>query len=235
MNIDQFAINEAHRLLSNVIRVGVVSELDTENARVKVKTGGFETDWLPWATQRAGATRTWSAPRAGEQVVLLSPYGDPSQGIVMTSIYQDDHPAPANSQDVEHTVYPDGTTVEYNSKENTFTMTVAGSARVIVNCKEATVNAETSVVANTKEATLNASSKVTLNTPETFCKGSLTVDGLLTYKDGMQGSSGSGKAAIIDGDIEFVGSSLTHNGKNIGKTHTHTGVQGGPGTTGAVS
>lgn len=220
MSLDPFAINEAHRLISNLIRVGVVEELDAKTARVKVKVGGFVTDWLPWATQRAGATRTWSAPRKGEQVVLLSPYGDPSQGVVLTSIYQDDHPAPSDSQDVEHTVYPDGTTIDYNSKENTYTMTVAGNARVIVNCKEATVNAETSI---------------TLNSPDTFCKGRLTVDGLLTYKDGMRGSTGSGKAAIVDGDIQFIGGSLTHKGKNIGDTHTHSGVQSGPGTTGAVS
>lgn len=235
MSLDPYAINEAHRLIANLIRVGVVTELDAENARVKVRVGGFTTDWLPWATQRAGATRTWSAPRAGEQVVLLSPYGDPGQGVVLTSIYQEQHPAPANSQDVEHTVYPDGTTIDYNSKENTYTMTVAGNARVVVNCKEATVNAENSVVANTKTAEVKASTSVTLDTPDTFCKGRLTVDGLLTYKDGMRGSTGSGKAAIVDGDIQFIGGSLTHQGKNIGNTHTHSGVRGGPDTSGAVS
>lgn len=235
MSFDPFAINEAHRLISNLIRIGVVEELDPKTARVRVKVGGFTTDWLPWATHRAGATRTWSAPRKGEQVVLLSPYGDPSQGVVMTSIYQDDHPAPADSQDIEKTVYPDGTTVTYDSKDNVYTMTVAGNAKVIVNCKEATVNAETSVKVKTKTANVEASESVTLDTPDTFCKGKLTVDGLLTYKDGLRGSTGSGKAAIVDGDIEFIGGSLTHKGKNIGNTHTHTGVQGGPGTTGAVS
>lgn len=220
MNSDPFALAETHRVLANMIRIGVVSELDEANARVKVTTGGFTTDWLPWTASRAGATRTWSAPRAGEQVIVLSPYGDPSQGVVLPSIYQDDHPAPANSKDKETTVYPDGSKVEYDSASNTLTVTVTGSAKVIVNCKEATVNASTSV---------------TLDTPDTYCKGKLTVDGLLTYKNGMNGSTGSGAAATISGNINFTGGTLTHNSKNIGSTHTHTGVQSGSGTTGAVS
>ena len=213
---DAWAQAETERILANIIRLGAVSELDEANARVRVKVGGLTTDWLPWVTARAGATRTWSAPRPGEQVVVLAPYGDPAQAVVLPAIYQDDHPAPATTKDAEHVVFPDGSTVDYNSATNTLEVTVAGSGRVIVNCKEATINAETSV---------------TLNTPQTTCKGKLTVEGLLTYLAGMQGSTGSGAAATISGNVAFAGGSLTHNGKNIGSTHTHTDPQGG--TTGA--
>lgn len=213
---EAWAQSETERILANLIRVGVVSQLDEANARVIVKVGGLTTDWLPWITARAGATRTWSAPRPGEQVIVLAPYGDPAQAVVLPSIYQDAHPAPASTKDVEHTVYPDGTTVDYNSASNTLNITVAGSAKVIINCKEATINADTSV---------------TLNTPQTTCKGKLTVEGLLTYLAGMQGSTGGGASASITGNIDFSGGSLTHNGKNIGSTHTHSDPQGG--TTGA--
>jgi phage baseplate assembly protein V len=211
---------ENERIIANLIRIGSVAELDEANARVKVNFGGLKTDWLPWLTARAGATKTWSAPRPGEQVVVLAPYGDPSQGVVLPSIYQDDYAAPATSKDQETTVYPDGSTVDYNSATNTMTVTVSGSGKVIVNCKEATINADTSV---------------TLNAPQTTCTGKLTVEGLLTYLNGMVGSTGSGASAEITGNVNFSGGSLTHNGKNIGSTHTHTGVQPGGGTTGAPS
>ena len=213
---DAWAQAETERILANMIRLGAVSELDEANARVRVKVGGLTTDWLPWLTSRAGATRTWSAPRPGEQVIVLAPYGDPAQAVALPAIYQDDHPAPSNTKDAEHVVFPDGSTVDYNSATNTLTLTVAGNGKVVVNCKEATINAETSV---------------TLNTPQTTCKGKLTVEGLLTYLAGMQGSTGSGAAATIAGNVAFSGGSLTHNGKNIGSTHTHTDPQGG--TTGA--
>lgn len=215
---DAWAQAETERILANMIRLGAVSELDEANARVRVKVGGLTTDWLPWVTARAGATRTWSAPRVGEQVVVLAPYGDPAQAVVLPAIYQDTYPAPAATKDAERVVFPDGSTVDYNSATNTLQIDVAGAAKVIVNCKEATVNAATSV---------------TLNTPETHCTGNMTVDGLLTYKGGMNGSTGSGAAATISGNINFTGGSLTHNGKNIGSTHTHSGVQPGSGTSGA--
>lgn len=210
-----FALAEMERLLANLIRVGTVTALDSANARVKVAVGGLATDWLPWITARAGATRTWSAPRAGEQVLVLSPYGDPAQAVVVPSIYQDDHPAPANSQDIERVEFPDGAVVEYDSAAKVMTVTTSGN--VIVNCSQAVINAESSV---------------TLNTPQTTCTGNLTVEGLLTYLGGMVGSGGSGASAQITGNVAFSGGTLTHNSTDIGSTHKHGGVQTGGGQTG---
>lgn len=184
-----YEIGELQRQLMNLARVGKVAELDEANARVKVSISGLTTDWLPWLVSRAGATRTWSAPRTGEQVLVLSPYGDTAQGIVLPSIYQDDYPAPAGSMDKETTVYPDGSTVEYDSASNTLTVTVAGAGNVVVNCKQATVNAETSV---------------TLDTPTTHCTGDLVVDGALSFAGGMSGSGG-GTTAVFNGNVAVNG------------------------------
>lgn len=40
---------------------------------------------------------------------------------------------------------------------------------------------------------------------------------------------------LVDGDATFSGGHVTHAGKEIGKTHTHTGVQPGGGVSGQVS
>jgi phage baseplate assembly protein V len=37
----------------------------------------------------------------------------------------------------------------------------------------------------------------------------------------------------LNGDVQINGSSLLHNGVNVGSTHTHSGVTPGPGSTGA--
>lgn len=212
------ALSEIDRRLGNVVRMGTIAELDQANARVKVDLGDVTTDWLPWVTARAGATRTWSAPRPGEQVLVLAPSGELEQGAVLPSIFQDDHPAPAGTQDVEHTVYPDGTTVDYNSATHTLTVTVAAAGNVVINCKNATVNAET---------------RVELVTPLVHCTQALTVDGLITGKGGMAISGGSG--ATVNGDFKAQGGAFTHNSKNVGSTHTHTGVQPGGGTSSVPS
>jgi len=202
---------EFSRQLANLVRIGKISELDEANARVKVSVAGLTTDWIPWSAGRAGNTRQWSPPRVGEQVVLASPYGDLGQAVVIGSLFSDEKPAPATSKDQETTVYPDGSTVDYNSASNTLTVTVAGTGNVVINCKVATVNAETSV---------------TLDTPDTFCTGNLTVSKSLTM--GTDGGS-----ATMNGSVTIIGPSLTHNGKNVGSTHTHGGIQPGGGNTAA--
>ncbi len=212
--MNEFVLGEIQRQLANMIRVGTVAELDEAKARVKVKAAGLTTDWLPWGTGRAGSTRTVSMPSVGEQVMLFSPYGDTAQGVVGFSLYQDNHPAPSTSKDKETTVYPDGSTVEYDSASNTLTVTVSGSGKVVVNCKEATVNAETSA---------------TLNTPTTTCTGNLVVEGSISYGAGMSGTGG----ATINGDFQAVGGTFKHNSKNVGDTHQHSGIQPGGANTAA--
>ncbi len=65
-------LSEIMRLITNLIRTGTVSEVDTVNWLCRVKTGDLETNWINWLTLRAGGTRTWWKPTVGEQVVLLS-------------------------------------------------------------------------------------------------------------------------------------------------------------------
>jgi hypothetical protein len=48
----------------------------------------------------------------------------------------------------------------------------------------------------------------------------------------LQNSAGT-ETASMNGNYAFVGTTLTHNGKNIGSTHVHTGVTTGGGDTGA--
>lgn len=65
-------LTEIMRLITNLIRTGVVTEVDRENWLCRVKTGDLETNWINWLTLRAGNARTWWKPSEGEQVVLLS-------------------------------------------------------------------------------------------------------------------------------------------------------------------
>lgn len=207
--MNNYDMTEMNRALSNMIRVGNIRAVDVENARVRVAFGGCVSDWLPWGTSRAGNRRDWTAPNVGEQVMVFSPFGDPTQAVVGPSIFQDDFNAPASSADQDTTVYPDGTTVDYNSATNTLTIDVAGNANIIINCKVATVHAENSV---------------TLDTPETTVTGNLTVAKSFTM--GQEGGS-----ATMKGNVAIEGGSLTHNGKNVGSTHTHGGVQSGGSNT----
>src|SRR6266576_5973233 len=95
-----FAIAELNRKLANIIRIGLIKEVDYEKARVRVQVGEFLTDWLPWITMKAGEDRSWFAPNVDEQVIVLSPFGELSLGVVLPAIYQEKYPPPENKKEI---------------------------------------------------------------------------------------------------------------------------------------
>ena len=121
---------ELLRLITNLIRIGTIEKIDVELARVRIKSGENLTGWLPWITQRAGSTKDWNPPTLGEQIVLLSPFGDLAQAIVLGSLYSDENPAPKNSTDLYHITMPDGTFLTYNHIEHLLLVEVLGNTQL---------------------------------------------------------------------------------------------------------
>ncbi|MBC6686704.1 phage baseplate assembly protein V [Wolbachia pipientis] len=113
-----FAISELNRKLANIVRIGVVKEIDYEKARVRVKIGEFLTDWLPWITSKAGKDRDWSLPDIDEQVVVFSPLGELSLGVVLAGIYQEKYPPPENKKEISSVKFQDGTKLSYNQEKH---------------------------------------------------------------------------------------------------------------------
>lgn len=120
---------ELHRLLSNLLRIGVVAEVDAAKARCRVRIGEITTAALPWLAQRAGEAATWSAPTVGEQVLVLSPGGDLSLGLVLPGLYQDAHPAPGAEAGLHRFVTADGAVLEYQEQTSTLRATLPSGGR----------------------------------------------------------------------------------------------------------
>lgn len=120
------------RRLDNLIRLGTIAEVDVAAARVRVRTGQLLTSWLPWLALRAGTTKHWSAPTVGEQVMLFSPSGEPSQGVALVGLYSEANPANANSATVHRTTYPDGAVLEYDHAAHLLRTTLPAAGRIEV-------------------------------------------------------------------------------------------------------
>lgn len=173
---------EHGRLIANLLMLGVVTELDESEARVRVDADGMMTDWIPWAERRAGpGVRTWSAPEVGEQVIIACPYGDPGQAVVLGSVYRDQYPAPAGAKTTHRTEYADGTVVEYDRETTTLTVNV-GKGNVIVNCQQAEVHASASVL---------------LDTPTTRATGSISADGNVSAGTGATGTFTTATGQVV--------------------------------------
>ncbi len=203
-------LNELARAIRNLVRTGVVVEIDLDTGRCRVQTGGLITDWLQWLTQRAGRSRTWWAPSIGEQVLILAVGGELDTAFVLPGIFSDDHPAPSASADAWHVAFPDGAVIEYEPK--TSALTVSG-------IKTADVTASESITATVPVVLVKAAERITLDTPEVICTNKLVTGSLEVQKGGQ-----------MRGDITHTGGSLASNGKVL-HTHRHPGDSGG--TTGA--
>ena len=112
-----FAISELNRKLANIIRIGLVKEIDYKKARARIKVGEFLTDYLPWITYRAGEDRSWLPLSLDEQVIVLSPFGELSLGVVLPAIYQQKYFPSECRKDAHIFEFQDGTKLSYN-KEN---------------------------------------------------------------------------------------------------------------------
>jgi len=103
------------RLIENLIRLGTIAAVQMKPPRVQVKTGSLTTGWLPWITTRAGADCEWNPPTFNEQIILLSPSGQLSNGIVLTGLFSDHIPANGDREGLHRCTYRDGTVIEYDS------------------------------------------------------------------------------------------------------------------------
>lgn len=206
----QLSLSELARTLRNMIRTGIIVEIDLTAGRCRVQTGGIVTQWLQWLTHRAGHSRTWWAPSVGEQVLLLAVGGELDTAFVLPGIFSDDNPPPSASADAWHVTFPDGAVVEYEPKNSA--LTVSG-------IKTADITASQSITASVPEVKVVASTRITLDTPEVVCTNKL-ITGTLEVQSG----------GTMSGNIEHSGGSLSSNGKVL-HTHKHPGDSGG--TTGA--
>ncbi|HBT3702945.1 TPA: phage baseplate assembly protein V [Klebsiella pneumoniae] len=148
------------RLLENVVRTGIVTEIDEGKWRVRVQSGELETTWLRWNAQRAGAFKVWVPPSIGEQVWFLCLGGNTDVAFIGGSLYSAENPAPGTSRNEMVVTAPDGAVFRYNAE--------AGALQVT----------------GIKTATIEASVKIMLDTPEVECTSLLTTRNLNVREGG---------------------------------------------------
>ncbi|MEM8238689.1 phage baseplate assembly protein V [Morganella morganii subsp. sibonii] len=199
-------LNELERLISNLLRVGVVEEVDTEKMVCRVRTGDILTDWIRWGADRAGAGRSWWAPVAGEQVIIGAVNGELTTAFVLCSLYSDKNSAPIHSAQAMHKTFSDGAVIEYEPATGTLKAT---------GIKTALIDAGESITATSPVVVVNAEENIRLVTPTVICSDNLTCATLNV----MQGGE-------MSGSFEHTGGSFSSNGVVIHE-HDHGGVERG--------
>lgn len=151
--------------MHNLIRTGIVTDVDLNEGLCRVEIGDMQTTWLNCLTCRAGRSRVWWAPSFGEQVLLLAIGGDLDMAFVLPSIFSDDHPTPSASPDALHVFFPDGAVIEYEPESG---------ALIVSGIKTTDVTASDSITATVPVVLVTASTRITLDMPEVVCTNKLT-------------------------------------------------------------
>jgi phage baseplate assembly protein V len=89
-----FALSEMNRRLLQIVRIGVIQEIDYAKVKARVKVGNNVTGWRPWVA----LAKAWIPPTVGDQVVVLSPNGDFEQGILLSALYHSKSKPPSNKE-----------------------------------------------------------------------------------------------------------------------------------------
>lgn len=166
-------LTEIMRLITNLIRTGIVSDVDPEKWLCRVKTGDLETNWINWLTFRAGNTRTWWQPSIGEQVVLLSLGGNLETAFALPAIYSDAFPPPDYSENGSTTVFNDGGWFQYEPDTGQL---------LIKNIKSVRIEAADGIQLITDQLGVDAS--------QTLINSQTVMNGAVTQRGGDMSSNG---------------------------------------------
>lgn len=207
MVLDAVAVAEMARRLANMIRVGVVAEVDYAKAMVRVKAGDLHTGWLPWLTAKAGKDVTWWPPEGGEQVLILCPDGDPAQAVVLMAIYSTAQPAPADRATIHVTRYEDGAEITYDRAAHRLVATIPGEVSLTAT-GAVTVKADSAI-------TVESASGITIKAPAVTVQGNMTVRGNLT-QEGNQAVTGN---LDVTGNIKATGTVMDAGGNSNHHKH----------------
>lgn len=133
---------EVERRLSNVFLIGTITDADYDNALVKVEAGKLETGWLHWVTARASNDVDYWAPEIGEQVLVMSPGGDPELGVVLPALYQNDFPSTDTRPTIRRVRFADGADFSYDRQQSALTLNLPSGSALAITCDDALVNAD---------------------------------------------------------------------------------------------
>lgn len=145
----ELAISDLTRRFANMLREGVISEVDHEHGLARVKSGELLTDWLPYFVRRAGSNLiVGESPDVGEQCLVLSPGGELGSGKILVGLYSNDHPQPSKKKSVTIHIFGDGLEFIHDQASHQLSLRKDGDFFVKVKSKSISFETEKAEIKN---------------------------------------------------------------------------------------
>ena len=132
-------MNELHRQLINLLQIGVIESVNSDNKTCRVQVGELTTGDLDMPAEVGRNFVRWQPLRVGTQVLLASPGGDISAGVIVAKLYSNDLAPPTTSETDDVIAFDDGTTVSYSSESSRLSIDCTGP--VDITCTDASIDA----------------------------------------------------------------------------------------------
>jgi phage baseplate assembly protein V len=113
-----FLLSEMNRRLLQIVRIGVIQEIEGTKARVKI--GDNVTGLRPWIS----LAKAWIPPTVGEQVVVLSPNGDFEQSVILPALYSNKKTAPSDNPNEIMFKFSENSSVRFDSNLEKLTIKI---------------------------------------------------------------------------------------------------------------
>lgn len=118
--------------ISNLLRFGVIAEVQLKPLRCRVASGELVSDFVPVFSAAAGDVSEWNPPTPGEQVLLICADGDLGNAVALRGLYSDAFPAPSSSDDVWLRRHRDGATLTYNHALHRYEVSLPAQSKFVV-------------------------------------------------------------------------------------------------------
>lgn len=128
------SLSELKRRLENIIQIGTVDATKNQEgkalARVVVHDVGEDkrvTDFLPVLSLANSFFRVFVPIRVGEQVLVISPFGDTNKGFIFRSIFNKGCKEPSGANENKTIIeFEDGTVIYYDTKDKKLDVNCVG-------------------------------------------------------------------------------------------------------------
>ncbi|MES2905021.1 MAG: phage baseplate assembly protein V [Pseudomonadota bacterium] len=129
---------------AELIRLGTVASVNLGTGNCTVEVGDIVTPAIPWIEPRMGATRTWSPPTVGEQVLLICPESELGLAVALRGIPSNSFPVAGTTLE-ELIEFSDGARIAYDPESHRLTATLPAGSTVAITAETVTIDGDVTV------------------------------------------------------------------------------------------
>ncbi len=132
----QITLSDLARRLENVVKIGVIQEVNLIDRTLRVQLGDVVTNWLPMPGEVTQNYVRWRPLKTGTQVVVFCESGDFNNAVIGQILYTESTLVPSNSPTEDVIEFSDGALLRYDTSKSELTAALPVDAKIDVSAPQ---------------------------------------------------------------------------------------------------